>query len=90
MRKMILVAALFGAATILPAAANETEDFCVDFASGNGWDTEPCACVGDVGEANSDVKDVILALSSPEDVDAMDQSVKDELAHCFPESEGEA
>lgn len=91
MNKLIVTAAFIGAAVVMPASAGETEDFCIDFVTSNDMGgTEPCSCVGDVGDANSDVKDAVLALSTPEDVDAMDQSVKDELAHCFPEGEGEA
>ena len=91
MKKIVLVAAFMGGAVAMPASAGETEDFCIGFVTSNDMgSTEPCSCVGDVGDANSNVKDAILALSGPEDVDAMDQSVKDELSHCFPESEGEA
>ncbi len=86
MKKLFCAAGIAAAAVFAPAMANETEAFCVEFASANGWDTEPCACVGEVAEANPDVKAVILALKTPEDVEAMDQSVKDEIAACFPES----
>lgn len=90
MNKLLLGAVFVGAAVVMPASANETETFCEGFASDNGWDTGPCSCVGEVGEADASVKDAILALSTPEDVDAMDQSVKDELAHCFPEDDSAA
>ena len=91
MKKIVLIAALMGGAFAMPASAGETEEFCIDFVTDNDMGgTEPCSCVGDVGDGNSDVKDAILALTAPADVDAMDQSIKDELAHCFPESEGEA
>ena len=66
-------------------SANETEAFCVEFAGGNGWDTEPCSCVGEVAEGDASVKEEILALSSAEDVDLMSDATKEALSVCFPE-----
>ena len=85
MKKLFCAAGAAVCVAFAPASANETEAFCVDFASSNGWDTSPCSCVGDVADANPDVKATVLALTSPEDVEAMDQSVKDKLSVCFPQ-----
>lgn len=83
--KFVAAAALAASFAAAPAFANETEDFCVAFASGNGWDTSPCSCVGEVGEANADVKAEVLALVSPEDTDAMSDATKQALSVCFPD-----
>ena len=84
MNKLIISTILAAGLTTSVAIANETEAFCVEFAGGNGWDTEPCGCVGEVGEADPAVKEALLALSAPEDVDALDDSVKEALSVCFP------
>lgn len=83
--KRLIAAALAASFASAPAFANETEDFCVAFAGGNGWDTEPCSCVGEVGEANADVKAEILALVAPEDTEAMSDATKQALSVCFPD-----
>jgi hypothetical protein len=83
MNKIILSALVAGAAIAAPAFANETEDFCTAFAGEHGLGTEPCACVGEVGEANADVKADILALTSPDETEGWDQSTKEALAECF-------
>ena len=73
---------------IMPASAGETEDFCIDFVISNDMgSTEPCSCVGEVGDADANVKDAILALSTPEDTENLDETVQEALAHCFPENE---
>ena len=86
MNKFILSAFVAGAAFAAPALANETEEFCVAFAGEYDLGTEPCECIGEVGEADSDVKEAILALTSPDETENWDQSTKDALAGCFPEA----
>jgi hypothetical protein len=86
MHKLLYAAAFAVAAISASAYANETEDFCVEFAGGNGWDTSPCSCVGEVAEGDSSVKEEILALSSAEDVDYLSDSTKEALSVCFPEN----
>ena len=84
--KNLMIAAVIAAPMAFGAAsANETEAFCVEFAGGNGWDTEPCSCVGEVAEGDASVKEEILALSSAEDVDLMSDATKEALSVCFPE-----
>ena len=85
MKKTILAGVFAVSTALAPAFANDVESFCVDFAGGNGWDTEPCSCVGDVAAGDQSVADAILALESAEDVDGMDDSVKEALSVCFPE-----
>jgi len=85
MEKMIAAGALALGVMVSPASANDVEAFCVDFAGGNGWDTEPCSCVGDVAAGDQSVADAVLALETPEDVDVMDDGVKEALSVCFPE-----
>ncbi len=88
MRKILLTAVFLGAAVAMPASANETEDFCVDFVTSNDMgSTEPCSCVGEVGEANAAVKEEILALASPEDTDNLSESAQEALSVCFPQDE---
>ncbi len=85
MKKTILAGVFAISTAVAPAFANDVEAFCVDFAGGNGWDTEPCSCVGDVASSDQSVADAVLSLESAEDVDLMDDSVKEALSVCFPE-----
>lgn len=85
MRYLIVTALLASAISAAPAMANETEDFCNAFATEFDLGTEPCSCVGEVGEANPDVKAAILALTDPSETDAWDQSIKEKLGVCFPQ-----
>ena len=85
MKKMLIAATAAGAALLASASANETEAFCNDFTATHGLDSAPCACVGEVGEADSAVKEAVLALTAPEEADLMDDSVKEALSVCFPE-----
>lgn len=85
MKNIILPALIAGAAFAAPAFANETEDFCTAFATKFGMGTEQCSCVGEVGEANPDLKAAILALTDPSDADAWDGALKEKLSVCFPQ-----
>ena len=85
MGKILLSGLIALGAIATPALANDVEAFCVEFAGGQGWDTEPCSCVGDVASGDDAVAEAVLALETPEDVDAMDDSVKESLSVCFPE-----
>lgn len=85
MLKVVTAAAAAGAAVFSLASANESEAFCVEFASGNGWDTEPCACVGEVMESDAGVKAEILGFSTAEDVEGMSESTKEAISACFPQ-----
>lgn len=85
MKKLILAVLVAGAAVTLPAFANETEDFCNAFATEFDLGTEACSCVGEVGEANPDVKAAVLALTHPDETDAWDDATKEKLSICFPQ-----
>ena len=85
MKRVILIAALGVAAIAAPAVANETEDFCVAFATDHEIGTEPCSCIGEVGEANPDLKEAILALTSPDEVEGWDDALKEKIGVCFPQ-----
>lgn len=85
MRHFILPALLASAFLAAPATANETEDFCNAFAAEFDLGAEPCSCVGEVGEANPDVKAAILALTDPSQTEAWDESIKQKLGVCFPQ-----
>jgi hypothetical protein len=86
MNKIFLSGVFAFGAVLAPALANDVEAFCVGFAEGNGWDTEPCSCVGDVASGDQSVADAVLALETAEDVDLMDDAVKEALSVCFPEN----
>ena len=88
MKKLLMAAAAAGAAVMASASANETEEFCNDFTAAHGIDSTPCSCVGEVGEADSAVKEAVLALTAPEDADLMDDAVKEALSVCFPDNGG--
>lgn len=85
MKKLILPAVIAGAVFAAPAFASETEDFCNAFATEFDLGTEPCACVGEVGEANPEVKEQILALTHPDETEAWDDDTKEALSVCFPQ-----
>ncbi len=86
MNKIILPALGASAFFVAPAMANETEAFCVDFATEHELGTEPCPCIGEVGEADPDVKAAILALTHPDETDSWDDATKEALSVCFPEN----
>lgn len=88
MKNLMIAGVMLAPFLIAPANANETEDFCVAFATENGWDTEPCACIGEAADSNPDAKAEILSFTSPEDAEAMSQSTKETIAHCFPNEGG--
>lgn len=85
MLRMMTSAIAAGAALLAVANASESEAFCIDFATGNGWDTTPCACVGEVMESDAAVKAEIFGFSTAEDVEAMTDATKQAIAACFPE-----
>ncbi|GJL93623.1 MAG: hypothetical protein DHS20C05_00280 [Hyphococcus sp.] len=85
MKKLLLFAFIAGAACGGVAIANESEDFCVAFAEEHDLGTEPCSCIGEVSEANPDLKEALLALTDPSEVESWDEASKEAVAACFPE-----
>lgn len=80
-------AALFAAALLaIPANANETADSCRAYVAENGGDASGCDCLGEAAAGDADFAAAIAAIESPEDLDAADQSTKDKIAACFPNS----
>lgn len=86
MNRLILPAIAAGAALAGVALANETEEFCISFATVHDLGTEECGCVGEVGEANPDVKAALLALNHPDELQNWDPALQEKLAVCFPQS----
>lgn len=85
MRNLIAPALFASVVLSAPAFANETEDFCNAFASDHDLSTQPCSCIGEVADANPDVKEAVLALTDPSETDAWDDSIKQKLGVCFPQ-----
>ncbi|MEZ5892763.1 MAG: hypothetical protein R3C58_06420 [Parvularculaceae bacterium] len=82
--KRVLMAAFAAAAFVAPASANDTADNCRAYVAENGGDDSGCDCLGDAAAADADLATAIAAIKSPADLEAADQSTKDEIAACFP------
>ena len=83
----LLSAAAVVLAALSPASANETADSCRDYVAENGGDASGCDCLGAAADADADLAASIAAIEGPEDLEAADQSTKDQIAACFPTSQ---
>lgn len=83
MRK-ILTTALAAALLASPVYANEVEDKCMAYAEENGVDNSGCSCLGKT--ADTDAAAEILAIVSPEDLEAASDGTKAAIGACFPEA----
>lgn len=85
MYRLIFIAA--GAALMTaPAMANDVQAKCDAYIAENGGDPASCSCLADAAPDGSALSAGILAIDSDEAYEASDQSVKDAIAACFPES----
>lgn len=89
MHKLIAVslfAAIVAAPALAPALANDAEDQCNAYVAENGGDPSGCACIGEQADADPGFAEAISRIDSQEALDAADQSTKDKIAICYPNS----
>ena len=70
------------AAMISTASANEVEEACEAYTAQYGTGYEGCACLGEKAEADADLKEAILAIQSPEDLEAAPDFVQEAIQEC--------
>lgn len=87
MIKTLSAAVLAAAALAFPASANDTADSCRAYIAEHGGDASGCDCLGEAADSNADLKAAIAAIEDPEDLEAADQSTKEVIAACFPNSD---
>lgn len=85
MRKLFVMSVV-AAAFAAPAFANDAEDQCNSYVAENDGDASGCACIGQQADADSAFAAAIAAIDSPEALEAADQSTKDKIAICYPDS----
>ena len=85
--KQMIVAVLAGAAFASPAFANEIAEQCEAYVAENGGDASGCACLGEAADGDAALAEAVLAISTPEDLDAADDATKEAIRACFPDSD---
>ena len=83
----LLSAAALALVALSPASANETADSCRSYVAENGGDASGCDCLGEAADASADLAAAIAAIEGPDDLEAADQSTKDQIAACFPNAQ---
>lgn len=68
-----------------PGFANEIEEGCREYAEANGTDPSGCSCIGEAADADPALAEALAAITSPEELEAADDSTKAALAACFPD-----
>lgn len=85
--KKLIVAAIVGAAFAAPAFANEVAEQCEAYIAENGGDASGCSCLGDAADADPSLADAIMAIATPADLEAADETTKEAIRACFPSSD---
>ncbi|MEL6363482.1 MAG: hypothetical protein AAFR11_01415 [Pseudomonadota bacterium] len=75
-------AALGFSAMVSTAFANEVENHCEAFSAKYDTGYGGCACLGEKADADADLKDAILAIETPEDLDAAPDFVQAAIEEC--------
>lgn len=83
----LLFASALAFAALTPASANETADSCRAYVAENGGDASGCDCLGAAADADADLAAALAAIKSPADLEAADQSTKDQIAACYPDAQ---
>ena len=83
----LLFASALALAALTPASANETADSCRAYVAENGGDASGCDCLGAAADADADLAAALAAIKSPADLEAADQSTKDQIAACYPDAQ---
>ena len=85
MMTKFLLAGLVAAASVTGAAfANETEEGCNAYAEAHGGDNSGCACLGEAADADADLAAALASVTTPEELEALDDATKAAIAACFP------
>lgn len=69
-----------------PAFANDVADGCREYAAATGGDDSGCDCLGEAADADADLAAALLAISTPEDLEAADASTVEAIRACFPDA----
>lgn len=85
------LAAAFAVAgfSLVPAAADDAGDVeqqCLDYAAQYNGDSSGCSCLGEAAGKDPALAEAIAAISTPEDVEAADDTVKQAIAMCWPDA----
>lgn len=84
--KKLMIAAIAATFIAAPAMANEAADGCREYVANNGGDDSGCDCLGDAADADAALADALLAIATPEDLEAADETTKEAIAACFPDA----
>lgn len=82
-----LIACLAFAALASPAMANEVTASCEAYVAEHGGDPSGCGCLGDAAAGDAALADALMAIDTPEALEAADDSTKEAIAACFPDSD---
>ena len=86
MMKTLSAAIIAMSFVAMPAFANEVADGCRDYAAATGGDDSGCDCLGEAADADSDLTDALMAISSPEELEAADEYTIEAIRACFPDA----
>ncbi|MFQ5562082.1 MAG: hypothetical protein ACE5FO_00790 [Parvularculaceae bacterium] len=84
MQKALAAAFAVAGLSLVPAAANEVEQQCLDYTAEYNGDNSGCACLGEAADKDPALAEAIAAISAPEDVEAADETVRQAIAACWP------
>jgi len=84
MKKMITALAALGF-TAMPAFASDLEAHCSAYVEANGGDATGCSCLAET--ADDSATEELMAVTGPEDVEALSDNAKEAIAACFPDSD---
>ena len=87
MLKTVCSAALAAAFIIAGASANDTADHCRAYVAENGGDASGCDCLGEAADDDASLADALDAIDTPDDLEAADDTTKEAIAACFPDSQ---
>jgi hypothetical protein len=82
MRKVLALGVL-AAALAFPAMANEVEDYCRAYTTENDGDPSGCSCLGEAAAKDPALADALMAIDSPEALEAADESTKAAIDSCW-------
>ena len=86
MKKILCSAVIVLGMAVAPAFANDVADGCRDYAASTGGDDSGCDCLGEAADADSDLADALLEITSPDDLASADASTIEAIQACFPDA----
>lgn len=81
--RVYLIAAFAAFGLAGAASANEIEEGCRAYAAETGGDASGCACIGEKAAADPALAEALMAIDSPEALEAADESVRGAIAACW-------